>query len=878
MIPILYDRNETAFTSNGLGRLSSCSRCIVTEERNGQYECEFDYPVKGEHFYDIELGRIIACTHDGSGDVQPYDIYKKSEPIDGVVTFNARHISYRLAEVTVMPFTASSCRGALLGLVQNSIGENPFTTSTDKDVASTYTLKAPAPFRAMLGGEENSILDVYGKGEYEWDKWNVILHTNRGEARSTTIRYGKNLIDYSNEQDAGDVYTAVAPFWYGDYAASEEMEPVPTLVTLPEQYITSGQGSPSGREVIVPMDLSQDFDTKPTIDQLRSRASSLLLDRQPWIPAQTVNVDFAAMWETEEYKDYEELQHAKLCDTIGIVVPMYKTAFRLKIVKTEYNVLLERYDQLTLGDNPTTYAQIITAQTDGRISGVESGVLAAKAQAAAAAAAAGLSIDTDTLHYLATDKSSGVTTSTAGWTTTVQQITSNKPYLWTYHTYRRSNGTTFDSVPVITGTYGKDGTSVTILGSYNTLAELQAAHPTGSKGDSYMVAGDLYIWNGSAWENVGQIQGPQGPQGPQGNVGAAGPQGVSVTAVQPQYYLSTTSTSTAGGSWQNTMTYIPGRYVWTRERISYSNGTTGYSTAVYNAALTNAFQSAANAYTLANNTNQHFWMQETGSDAGAHITEVTRDQFLADPANGGGNLLARSNGVAVRNGLADLASFQKDKFLFYDQNGVPIFSITDDYAGETSGSTDESFATLIRNNAGGGVHRSLLYSYRNKDNNGMVTILEGREDVAGISPYSAIGLRVFNSEEATHDEGAIFYLYSEGRFEFKRKSVGSQNWVKTLNMTEGGELLYGSDYYIKTVLFTFYWTPESGYVNKEVSIDISSYAGTPISATMEYNSAPTLAFFTPRIYDGKLYVRIMQTTQGSGQKSFRVKVAFRLPK
>lgn len=72
---------------------------------------------------------------------------------------------------------------------------------------------------------------------------------------------------------------------------------------------------------------------------------------------------------------------------------------------------------------------------------------------------------------------------------------------------------------------GADGTSVTILGSYDTYAQLIAAHPTGNLGDGYMVGGDLYVWNGSAWEDVGTIQGPQGPAGPQGPTGATGARG-----------------------------------------------------------------------------------------------------------------------------------------------------------------------------------------------------------------------------------------------------------------------------------------------------------------------------------------------------------------
>ena len=202
------------------------------------------------------------------------------------------------------------------------------------------------------------------------------------------------------------------------------------------------------------------------------------------------------------------------------------------------------------------------------------------------------SISTDTLHYLATSQGSGVTTSTSGWTTTVQTMTATNKYLWTYHTYTKANGTTVDTTPVIIGTYGKDGTN-----------------------------------------------------------------GVSVTKVEPQYYLSTSATSATGGSWQTTLAYEAGKYIWTREKVTYSSGNPTYSTAIYNSALTTAWINANNAYQIASNTEQHFWMTETGDDTGAHITEKTKEDFLADPTNGGGNLLARSNGITARDGLTELASF-----------------------------------------------------------------------------------------------------------------------------------------------------------------------------------------------------------------------------
>ena len=84
---------------------------------------------------------------------------------------------------------------------------------------------------------------------------------------------------------------------------------------------------------------------------------------------------------------------------------------------------------------------------------------------------------------------------------------------------------------------------------------------------------------------------------------------------------------------------------------------------------------ATDAKAIADNTNQYFWYTSSGSDTGAHITEKTQEAFLADPANGGGNLLARSNGIAVRDGLTELASFGADGQTFNNDYGEEVFKI-----------------------------------------------------------------------------------------------------------------------------------------------------------------------------------------------------------
>jgi phage-related protein len=75
MIPILFNGTETEFTSNGVCRLIDCVSCTVTEERNGIFECEFEYPVTGRHYDLIQEGMTIYATHDETGVPEPFDIY-----------------------------------------------------------------------------------------------------------------------------------------------------------------------------------------------------------------------------------------------------------------------------------------------------------------------------------------------------------------------------------------------------------------------------------------------------------------------------------------------------------------------------------------------------------------------------------------------------------------------------------------------------------------------------------------------------------------------------------------------------------------------------------------------------------------------------------
>ncbi len=347
MIPILYDSTETSFATNGLCRLRDCLSCEVTEERNGIYECDFSYPVGGANFDLIQLGRSIGVRHDDSDDIQPFDIVSYSKPINGIVTFHATHISYRQTGIVATGTGITSLSAALNMVKTAAQPENPFVYSASFN-SNAYMASAdgtPRSVRQFLGGVEGSILDTYG-GEYEFDKYTVILHKSRGVDRDFSIKYGVNMLDYKDDTDALGTYSSCVPFWKGDN----------TVVV--GARVDSGLPTISGRNECAALDLSDKFEGKPTATQLQNMALTVMQSRQPNMPKSTITVDFVRLqdmgvdWLGNLYK-------CKLCDTLSVEFPRYGMKGRFKIVRTEFDVLQGSFKKMELGALSTTLSEAL---------------------------------------------------------------------------------------------------------------------------------------------------------------------------------------------------------------------------------------------------------------------------------------------------------------------------------------------------------------------------------------------------------------------------------------------------------------------------------------------------------------------------------------
>jgi len=348
MIPILYSPTETNFTTNGLGGLSDCISCEVTEERNGAYTMQIVYPIDGLHFSNIAHSSIIKAIPSDGATEQLFRIYKISKPLNGKVTIEAEHISYQLSFIPVSPFTASNCAGALSGLVSHSMETNPFTVWTDKETSATYKQTLPASFRSQLGGVQGSILDVYG-GEYEFDNYTVKLHASRGADNGVTLRYGKNITDIKQEENIENTITGICPYWTDSDG---------NTVTGDIQYAEGADNFPYKRTVV--MDFSGDYQDKPTKAELEAHARSYISSNRVGVPRISIDVSFIALWQTDEYKNIANLERVKLCDIVTVEFEKLGISAKAKVVETVYDVLKERYTSIEIGESRTDLASTLS--------------------------------------------------------------------------------------------------------------------------------------------------------------------------------------------------------------------------------------------------------------------------------------------------------------------------------------------------------------------------------------------------------------------------------------------------------------------------------------------------------------------------------------
>ncbi len=364
MIPILYAKTESTFTHNGIGFLKDATKCTVTEERNGSYECSLQYPITGQWYDQITEGCIIKAKANDTSEPQLFRIYKSSKPLKGIVTYSAEHISYDLNGIPTLGFSVKNVtpQAAITRAIQDAGLPSAFTAISDISTLNSSTILTPCSVRAILGGQAGSVLDVWG-GEFEFDNFVVKLHKHRGSDRGVSIEYGKNLKDLKQEANIADCYTHLMP--YARYSQDGEGdEKIEVYVYLSEKVLPLNNAENIGHSKAYIMDFTDRFGEGEAVTEeaLRAKATAYAAAAELGVPKVNITVSFIQLWQTEEYKNIAPLERVMMCDTVAVRFSKLGVTARAKVIKTTYNTLEEKYDSVELGDAKSSFADTVNKQ------------------------------------------------------------------------------------------------------------------------------------------------------------------------------------------------------------------------------------------------------------------------------------------------------------------------------------------------------------------------------------------------------------------------------------------------------------------------------------------------------------------------------------
>lgn len=339
--PILYEQIDNIGTvpnNNGLGVLTDCLECMITEERNGIYELEMKYPASGLHSKELIERRIIKAKPNYTDDPQLFRIYKITKVLNGSFTIYARHISYDLSGYSITSGNANSCVLACDLLQDNA---NGWTIDTDKEVVANFTIYEPSSIRSWFGGKEGSFLDVFGTGEWKYNNFTCSFLQHRGINRGVTVKYAKNLLSLNQDKDSSNVITAVIAYWKDSQDGTVIISDTKTTsVTLdvPNVYV---------------LDCSSDFQDTPTKSQLNDKALNYINNHETAFAKENIKLDFLQIGQLKDRVD--------LCDIVTINYEDFGISGTAKCITTTWDVLKDRYDSIEIGEPKTNIADTIVS-------------------------------------------------------------------------------------------------------------------------------------------------------------------------------------------------------------------------------------------------------------------------------------------------------------------------------------------------------------------------------------------------------------------------------------------------------------------------------------------------------------------------------------
>lgn len=660
---ILYEKTESNFNHNGLAVLDDfVVSPVVSEQLNGLFSLEFDYPIHAKASDKLRPEMIVKCPVPELQD-QLFRIVERDDSIGGLLHIVAHHIFYDLAKNLIEDtyIVNKNGSGALTQLLGATAIPHTFTGTSNISTVNNVRLVRLNPVEVLLDADlDNGFQARYG-GEIVRDNFLIYILAHRGSDNGLQIRDKKNLTGYESDLDYSSIVTRIMPEGYEGLFLPEKYVDSPLI-----NYYVSPKIKVIKYDNVKVGDEEGEFATKElAYAELRRLAAQEFTVGHIDLPTATYDVEFAPLERTEEYKDFASLETIYLGDTVSVIHAEDRFNVTARMVEYKYDPLLKAFISITLGSVMPKFTDVAKD-----IKKVDTKVEQVKDDANYALTAANgkntnfYGPDTpanpkqgdvwykengDKLEMWVYETRDGVTQ----WYALSNDLTAEEvkqavaqaqeesadalekansafdEALTALENANQANSTANNASQVADSAFNKSIKSSSVTYAVGTSST--TAPTSGWQSTVPSVSASQYLWtrtvftlqdNSTTTSYSVSKQGAKGDKGDKGDTGATGATGSpgangtpgqnapTITSVREQFYLSTSSTSQTGGSWSNTIpTWSNGKYYWTRVVTTYSDSTTTTSMAVLDQGLNQSFVTALEAKsateTLTTTVNQH---------------------------------------------------------------------------------------------------------------------------------------------------------------------------------------------------------------------------------------------------------------------------------
>lgn len=357
----LYNKETTNFDNNGIANLKDMITCVISEELNGNYQLEAEYPLKSENSNLIENESVLKVDA-GYDSMQLFRI-KRNVPNLQTIKISANHISYDLKDNNLLDVYPQKLSGAaaLEWILSKTQYEHNFTSFSDITDIGTARYINKNPIRALIGDDDNSFIKVWG-GEIVRDNFTIKILKKRGNDLGYKLSKTKNITGLEFDIDDSNVITRVIPKAYNDIELPEVYIDSPLIDTYPHPIIQEKEYS----NIKLNDENSSENDGYDTLEEVYAALSEAVsndfnindIDK----PVISVKVNFIELSKTTEYQKFKNLETLNLGDYVTLNFEQYSV--KLRVIKTKYDAILGRYIELELGEAKATFFDSISKKIE----------------------------------------------------------------------------------------------------------------------------------------------------------------------------------------------------------------------------------------------------------------------------------------------------------------------------------------------------------------------------------------------------------------------------------------------------------------------------------------------------------------------------------